>query len=207
MGVYLECYEEVLVEGVWLFAGEMIPNPRYRPDPGLWADDPHAEREFMPRPLFESNSKELAAILTGVGDVIRSSEPYTPVVPRRGLPSDLSPQVAEWLRLDHDDSVDENWFTRGELEALGWETRIMKRRAMVDPRVAGLFSGCPRGFPSTNWPKDLPVSFAEWQRDGITVEWLESYAEIAPDFHEDVPPRLAALGPPEGVRLVVASYW
>ncbi|WP_165250139.1 hypothetical protein [Paludisphaera soli] len=162
----------------------------------------------MPRPLFESYSKELAAILTGAGDVIRSSEPYTPVVPRRGLPSDLSQHLSDWLRpLEHDDSVHASWFTRAELGAFGWETRIMRRRAMVDPRVAGLFAGCPRGFPASSWPKDLPISYAGWRRDGITVEWLESYAEIAPDFHEDVPPRLAALGSPEGVRLVVASYW
>ncbi len=80
-------------------------------------------------------------------------------------------------------------------------------RAMVEARVADLFTGCPRGFPLEKWPAGVPVSVAEWKRDGVEVEWLESYAEIVLEFYGDVMPRLASLGPADQVRLVVAANW
>jgi hypothetical protein len=52
-----------------------------------------------------------------------------------------------------------------------------------------------------------PIRSAEWMRDGVVVEWLESYAEIVPDFCAEVLPRLAAAGDPDGVRLVVTASW
>lgn len=198
MAVDIYGYAELSRNSVWEFLGDMVPNPERRYDP----DEP----DLMPSPLFHSCQKELAAILTDTLNPIRSSVPYTPVTPRRGLPSDLSAPLAEWFRRDeHYEGFATNWFTRRELEAFGWEERIMRRRAMVDPRAAGLFTGCPRGFPLANWPAGVQVSFAECSLDGVEVEWLESYAEIVSEFYREVLPRLAGLGSPDQVRLVVSA--
>src|SRR5947209_2754087 len=102
MGVQIYGYAEVSPNGVWEFAGGMVPNPEHQYDP----DEP----DLMPSPLFHSFVKELAAILTDSGNPIRSSVPYTPVVPRRGLPSDLSAQLAGWLRRhEHEEWFATNW--------------------------------------------------------------------------------------------------
>lgn len=206
MGVVIYGYAEVRHGAVWEFSGEMGPNPERTYEPDL-DDYPPDQPELMPQPLFESYSKELAAILTGSGNPIRSSVPYTPVACLRGLPSDLSAELASWLRHDGDARYTDTWFTRRELDAFGWQDRIMRRRAMVDPRVAALFAGCPRGFPLANWPAGVPVSYAEYQRGGVAVEWLESYAEIVPEFCRDMLPRLANVGSPDNARLVVSACW
>jgi hypothetical protein len=178
----------------------MVPNPEREYDP----DEP----ELMPGELFHSNHKELAAILTNTGKPIRSSEPYTPVVPRRGLPTDLSSELSAWLRRHEGESwFGTTWFTAREAVDFGWADRVMRRQAYVTPQAAPLFADCPRGFPWDRWPAGVPVSYAGWSRDGVEVEWLESYAEIVPEFARDVLPQLAALGPPDQVRLVVAASW
>ena len=89
----------------------------------------------------------------------------------------------------------------------GGDDRIMRRQAYVTPQAAPLFKGCPRGFPLARWPADVPITFAGWSRDGVEVQWLQSYAEIVPEFVRDVLPQLAALGPPDQVRLVVEASW
>lgn|GEM_PF-4996361 len=76
MGVDLYGYTEVSTDGRWEFAGQMVPSPEREYD----SDEP----ELMRGALFHSYHKELAAILTDTGNPIRSSEPYTPIVPRRG---------------------------------------------------------------------------------------------------------------------------
>ncbi|HEX7446318.1 MAG TPA: hypothetical protein VF306_02165 [Pirellulales bacterium] len=207
MGVTIFGYAEVLRSAAWDFVGEMAPNPAHIYDADL-DDYPPEQPEFMPQPLFESYHKELAAILTGLDNPIRSSVPYTPVASPRGLPPDLSTEVARWLRRHKaDPSFTHTWFTRRELDGFGWEDRIMRRRAMVDRRAASLFADCPCGFPLANWPADVPVSYAGFIRGGVEVEWLESYAEIVPEFYREVLPRLAVLGPPDDVRLVLCASW
>lgn len=81
----------------------------------------------------------------------------------------------------------------------------MRRRAMVDPRGRPVHR-LPAGFPLADWPAGVPVAYAEWSRGGVEVEWLESYAEIVSECDSDVLPRLAALGPPDQVRLVVSAF-
>ncbi|WP_020475657.1 hypothetical protein [Zavarzinella formosa] len=206
MGVDIYGYAEALVAGRWAFVGRMVPNPDREYD----ADEP----ELMPEQLFHSYHKELAAILTDSGNPIRSSEPYVPIVPRRGFPADLSPELAGWLsryKIEEWHSGRQwffpTWFTAREAAGFGWTKRIMRRRAYVAPQAAPLFAGCPRGFPWDHWPADVPVSYAGWSRDGIEVEWLETYAEIVPEFVGQVLPQFVRLGPPDQVRMVVVALW
>ena len=200
MGVDVYGYVEVHSSGQWAFAAGTVDNPERANDP----DEP----AVMPEPLFHSYQKELAAILTDTGNPIRSSEPYIPVVPRRGLPPDMSPVLSAWFMRDEDaSSSGATWFTAREAVEFGWADRIMRRRAHVPTQAAPLFADCPRGFPWTRWPAGVPVSYAAWSRDGIEVEWLESYEEIVPTFARDVLPQLAAFGPLDQVRLIVLASW
>ncbi len=200
MGVDIYGYAEVAPAGRWVFRGQMVSNPEWNYEPN--------EPEVMPEPLFHSNNKELAAILTDTGNPIRASEPYTPVVPRRGLLQDLSPELEAWLRRhEGEDWFEATWFTAREAVEFGWINRIMRRRAYVVPQVASLFAGCPRGFPLTKWPADVHISYAGGMRDGVEVEWLETYAEIVPEFVCDVLPQLNKLGLTDQVRLVVVASW
>lgn len=140
MAVDIYGFAEMLTGGMWTLVGDMVPNPERR-----WNPD---EPELMPELFFHSIHKELAAILVDTGFPIRSSEPYAPVVAKRGLPKDLSPELAAWFGRDPSEPpLDANWFTAGEARAFGWSERIMRRRAYVPVEAAPLFRGCPRGFP------------------------------------------------------------
>jgi hypothetical protein len=201
MGISIAGFLEVSRGDAWEFAGEMVPNPDHSYD----ADEP----AVMPKPLFESDHRELAAILAGVGNPIRSKEPFVPIAEARGLPPDPSPEVATWLGRWAADpayaaSFAASWCTARELLEFDWTGRIMQRQAMVDGRVAHLFAGRRRGFPRSEWPKDVQVSYAVWKRDGVEVEWEESYAEIVGDFYSAILPQLRLYGPPDDVRVVLS---
>ncbi len=199
MGVTLEGFAEVRSKGRWTLAGWTVPNPLHRFDP----DEPRR----MPEPIFESDQKELAAILMDTGRPIRSAEPYAGLVPRRGTPADVSPDLAAWLtRPTADESASITWFTASEARAFDW-SRFVRRRAYVPREAAHLFGGCPRGFPWDTWPPAIPVRIAEWSRDGEQVEWLESYEQVVSWFVHRILPRLDALGPHDDVRMIVTANW
>ena len=201
MGVWIEGFVEVPLDGVWEFAGRMIPNILHSPD------EPE-EPERVPEPFFQSEWKPLAAILGGVYRSIRSREPFVQVCETRGLPPDLSAELAAHLgpRVGNQ-GFSTTWYLVRELLDFDWTGRIQHCRAMVDPRAAHLFAGSPRGFPRKGWPEGASLGSAEWMRDGVTVEWEESYAEIADEFYADVLPRLRAQGPADEVRIVLCFDW
>jgi hypothetical protein len=200
MGVLIDGFLEVSCDGGWNFVGEMVDNSEHSFDPG--------EPGMMPKPLFRSGHKELAAILAGVSNPIRSKEAFVPVAGIRGLPSDLSSEVAAWLRSWADDpAFAASWCTARELLEFDWTGRIMQRQAMVDRRVAHLFAGGRRGFPWREWPQDVPMSCAAWMRDGVEVQWEESYAEIVGGFYSAILPQLKLHGSADEVRVVLSFFW
>lgn len=97
---------------------------------------------------------ELAAILTDTGNPVRSSEPYIPVVPRRGLPPDLSAELSAWFRQHEGESwFATTWFRAGETAAFAWNDRIMQRRAYAPPQAA------PRAaLVASRWQVGRPAS-------------------------------------------------
>ncbi len=196
--VDIEGYLELLRDGRWIFGGKMVANPEKQYDPEA--------PELRPEAFFESDQKALAAILTGSGN--RSSTDYTPVVPRRGFPEDLSPELQTWRSIYMGNPV-ANWFTGQELAEFDMKGRTMRQSGMAnDPRVvAYILSGRRRGLLVGGWLADLRISIAGWMPFGGTVEWIESYAETVAEFYQDVPQRLAAAGPPNEVRLVVTASW
>lgn len=200
MAVDLYCYVERYDGGRWRLEGDLVPN-------GERKFDPDAPR-LAPSPVLHSVSKELAAILVDTGSAIRAVEPYTAIVPRRGKPHDLSPELAEYFRyFEGDDATVFSWFTARELATFDLSARIMTRQAYVPPEAAPLFAGCPFGFPLKDWPQGTPVSIAGWSRDGVEVCWRESYATIVQEFVDVVPAALAKSGTPDANRLVVVANW
>lgn len=178
----------------------MVPNGERRYDP----DAP----ELAPSPVLHSDHKELASILVDTGWAIRAVEPYTPVVPRRGRPVDLSKELADFFHFfDGDEGTVFSWFTAEELDTFGLNNRVMIRQAYVPAEAASLFQGCPFGFPLQDWPKGVPVSIAGWSKKGTEVTWKETYATIVKEFVDVVPFQLAKVGRPKDTRLVVMANW
>ena len=176
----------------------MIPNEEKSYDP----DAP----ELVPSHVLHSVNKELAAILVDTGWAIRSVEPYTPIVPRRGRPVDLCQQLADYFHsFDGDDGTVFSWFTTEELNAFDLNTRVMTRQAYVPTEAASLFRSGPFGFPLQDWPSGVPVTIADWSRDGTEVNWKETYATIIKEFVDVVPVQLAMAGPPAKTRLVMMA--
>jgi len=120
----------------------------------------------------------------------------------------ICPELLEYFRyFDDDDATVYSWFTASELSAFDLSSRIMTRQAYVPTQAASLFDNCPFGFPLDRWPEDIPVSTAEWSRDGIEVQWKETYATIVKEFVDVIPPALVASGLPDATRLVVQANW
>lgn len=200
MAVDIYCYTERKEGDKWHLVGGLIPNDGRQYDP----DAP----EFAPSPVLHSIDKELASILVDTGWAIRAVEPYTPVVPRRGKPRDLSRELAEYFRyFDNDAATVYSWFTVSELCNFNLSSRVMMRQAYVPAEAANPFANCPFGFPSDQWPDGVPLSIAGWSRDGVEVRWQETYAAIISDFNDTVPSALTKAGPPDFVRLIVQANW
>lgn len=162
---------------------------------------------LVPRPLYESDQKELAAILLGIYGRIRSTEGYQTVPASPSLPDDLSPEIKLYFAsLDaHSDGQPARCLLANDLLRFGWESRTMLCRAYVDPRVTHLFPRGQVGFPLASWPAEIPISYSEWSRNGVCVEWSETYASIVRGFVREVLPALAAHGSP--TRLLVTASW
>ncbi|MCE9563553.1 MAG: hypothetical protein K8U57_16045 [Planctomycetes bacterium] len=201
MGVDTYGYVEVLTAGRWTFTGRMVPNPDGEYDP--------TEQRLMPEELFHTDHKELAAILTHTGNPIRSSEPYTPVVPRRGLPPDLSSELSAWLRRYESESwfdaawFTTTWFTAREAAEFGWDNRLMRRQAYVTPQAAALFDGCPRGFPWARWPAGVPISYAQWSREGSRSSGWSHTRKSS----RSLPTTFSRSSPRLGLRTRCGSSW
>jgi hypothetical protein len=200
LAVDVYCYIERRTDLEWRFTGNVLPNEERQYD----SDAP----VLAPSYVLHSVNKELASILVDTGWAIRAIEPYTPVVPRRGRPADLSAELSGYFRFfDGDAGTVFSWFTTEELNAFGLNTRIMIRKAFVPTKAASLFKGCPFGFPLQDWPRGVPVKIAGWSRDGTEVTWKEAYSTIIQEFVDVVPAQLAMAGPPDETRLIVMANW
>ncbi|VTS07642.1 Uncharacterized protein OS=Ktedonobacter racemifer DSM 44963 GN=Krac_5288 PE=4 SV=1 [Tuwongella immobilis] len=200
MAVDVSGYAEVYSDRQWRFFGQLIPPPEREYDP----DQP----EMMPEKLFHSTLKRVAAVLIKAGNPSPSSEPSSPAVPRRGLPPDLSPELSSWLRpLEGELGFETNWFTASEVSAFGWGTGIVRRRAFVRPEAAPLFADCPIGFPFAKWPAGIPISYADWSKDWVEVEWLETESEDVARLLHPLLPNLTSIAEPDHVRFIVTASW
>lgn len=200
MGTDIEMYAEVRDGGRWRLAEPLVANEDY----GGPGDDP-PQPELMPLGLYNDRNRALFAILGQGAGPHYSEGPYHPVAPLRGLPPDVSPEVAAFARSRHDELFGQGWLGLDELLAFDWHGQVIQKVAMVVPDVAHLFEGNPLGFPYSRWPAGEQISYSSWTRPGVSVRWRETYAEAAgSEFLGDVLPYLESFGPPGCVRIV---FW
>src|SRR6185436_2449862 len=132
MGIDVYMYAECRAGGGWTLC-EPLTAERYVSLPGELPDG-----YLAPAPLYAVRNYPLFAILAGITNRTNSVSPYDVLGPRRGLPSDLSPELRDWsARFGVIDAP--SWFLLGELERFPWRDRRIRKQAMVDVSVAGRF--------------------------------------------------------------------
>jgi hypothetical protein len=109
-------------------------------------------------------------------------------------------------RIYLDNGVAVTYLEADELLNFGWEQRTIRRRAYVDRKAAHLFQPHRYEFPWKEWPKDVPPSYAEWSKNGVQVEWTETYADIMSDFLKVAIP-LVLTGADEPQRRLIATAY
>jgi hypothetical protein len=125
-----------------------------------------------------------------------------PIVLPRGLPLDVSPEVATLATVYGDDAHNASWLLLSEVLAYDWQAFTgIRRKRKVGAEMARLI------HPDMPWPSHLEVHWrCEASDDGELVTWLETYAEMAEsEFMADVLDKLQrSTDNPDAVRLV---YW
>jgi len=182
----------------WVLCEPLTPNTEYHPVAAS------SDLLLEPQPVYDTRNYALFAILADVRNPAHSDESYQPIAPRRGLPTDISAELAAWAADEEAYAFGHTWYLLSELQAFPWHERKITKRAMVAPRVAPLFAGGQGSFPREQWPADEPISYADWLSGGVEVTWLETYAESAgQEFLENTLPVLASYGGADAVRVVL----
>jgi hypothetical protein len=167
-------------------------------------EDP-LERPLEPQGFFHDQNYSLFGVLADVRNDMFWRPKMVPISMPRGLPPDLSPELAAWANW-FGETDDPSWLLLRELEEFPWDTMTCQCVAMVKPELAVLFGDPSLPFPLSRWPSDEPRLYAgHIERDGVKVEWTATYAEqIGTWFVVDVVNRLRSYGPSDEVRVV---FW
>jgi hypothetical protein len=151
----------------------------------------------------------LAGVRNGIGFAsIKTGEPITPIADPRGLPEDVSAEVKaesdEWGVDGHSHS----WLTLAELDAVPWQTNLIRLCGFVDPRQFQEYEERgepgswghpldPRGFRQVTNDEmreliaknDLELPESEWHSTTIggtlyltEVAWSHTWAEVATEL-------------------------
>lgn len=195
MGTDIHIYAEKRKSNKWVLCEPMEIRKSYsRPKPRL-----------KPKEIYGIRNYALFAILANVNNPAYSAEPYECISTPRGLPLDISKELKVWADWWKKSAFGYSWLNLKELQDFDWQGKQIIKKAMVDKDVAALFGDGLHRFPYHLWPKETPISYALCSKDGITVTWLETYAESAGiEFTEDVIGKLCSYGSPNEVRVV---FW
>lgn len=206
MGTDIRCYAERRVNGKWELCEPLVPNPDYYPaDPSdpPYADDA-SEPEFKPQEIYDERNYSVFAIIADIRNGSHSDEDYESIAPQRGLPEDISNELAEWANYWAQYAYGFTWCSFAELLNFPWKQKSIKKKAMVDPRAAYLFNNGSDSFPHLLWPRDVRKEYAGYMKGGVTVTWRATYEESAGSyFLVNTFEKLASFGKPEDVRLVM----
>lgn len=211
MGTDIYLYAEIKKDGAWHLLGELKENREYYPE-----DNPNSQ-PLNPVELYNGRNYDLFSILADVrnpnGKTL-DNKPFDVIAPPRGLPEDLSAEIRNWLKNWEYEDDDESgvgssgvgspsWLLLSEVLQFDWDGKVMHYEAMVDARVARLFEES-KPFPYSKWPKEIPISYSTYQRDGVIVRWTDTYADsVGKDFMELLN-TLKQHGEPSQIRLV---FW
>lgn len=174
MGVDITFFaEERLPDGTWSIAGDLVPNLDYYPDDPDFAGEP----EFVPPALDINRCSPLFSVLANVNNT-RTATPFEFISLPRGIPVDASAVTRKWFAAWEGDAFAASWLTLDEIDSFDWN-RVKQHYGCVDAGVAHLFENNPMGFPFSEWPKNLQVSYSDAKEDAGNVSWRATYAESA----------------------------
>jgi hypothetical protein len=230
MGADIHDYAEVRRAGRWEKVGAVFLNPRYdcsKPSPLLcWVDAQRFEEDFHPRrgepcgPECYARNPQLTdqpfvardycvfAILAGVRNYsTEAGDAFVPVAPPRGLPGDVSPEVARLSEFWDGDGHSHSWLTLREVLAYDW-SRTVTYRGFVDAREYLAFKDHGRptqgysmgtgGRVVSNRAMEKAIAAGRDAGCATEVEWGETCVTSAADFWDrTVPALLGLLVPPE----------
>lgn len=197
MGTDISCYVEKKVEGGWSLGEPLEPNP-------YWSEAfPEEEPKMVPQPLFTTRNYALFSIMANVCNPMRALEPFDFVSQPRGFPDEASSELRAYYHFERENVHSASWLLVTEMLDFNWG-RTIRRRGVVEPRVAHLFPPDRVGFPIEGWPQGVPISVAD-AGTGTEVRWTETYRQAAgPELFETILPKLATYGPADAVRIV---FW
>ncbi|MBF2002798.1 MAG: hypothetical protein IGS38_18995 [Synechococcales cyanobacterium M58_A2018_015] len=211
MGTDIYLYAEIKKHGTWQplsLAEQGEHRPEYCPesDPEDYLDS----QLSAPVEIYNSRNDDLFAIL---GDVRNptgrtlNDQPFDVIAPPRGLPEDLSIEIRsmlnDWECETGSGVSGPSWLLLSEVLEFDWYGKFMCYQAMVDARVAHLFEES-KPFPYDPWPKEIPIGYATYMRDGVIVRWTDTYADAAGQDFMDLLNTLKQQGEPSQIRLV---FW
>ncbi len=196
MGIDIALFaEEQRVDG-WHFLGTMAPNPY----PMTEAEE--IEPAWRPVNLYDSRNRALFHLLGFEGLGVHEAQPLPMIAPLRRLPHNLSPDIQAWRQYFDVDALG-SWLLLSEVLAFPWQ-QARRKEAMVSRRAAPLFADPTAAFPFDRWPADEQLSYSQYKRGGVTVQWTETYAESAGSFLTDLAIPLRQRHPLSVIRFV---FW
>ena len=196
MGIIMGMFAERRLHDSWHFLGEVEKET-----------DPEHQLTYSPETLYNTENVSLCSILADVRNEGLLEEKYDCITSRRGLPDDLSPELKTFAeeRENRGTSTITSWLTLQELITFDWG-KIRKQYAIVDKRVVHLFHP-ERGFPWSEWPQGIEISYSPTAQAYANVSWTETYADAAgPDFMELVDKMAQTYGPTDDVRFIL-WFW
>jgi hypothetical protein len=196
MSTDIMMYAEIEIDGTW----QILREPPHDLDP----IDSNTRQPDLSPVYYDRQNYELFAILADernpTGRTV-DNRLFEIVAAPRGLPEDLSPELGDALSGEKI----AGWLLLAEVLEFDWYGKVMQYEAMVDARVAHLFEESKPFPPADLWPKDIPIGYAVWDCDGVTVRWTDTYAAAAEDFM-DFLEKLRQLGELSKIRLVF-RFW
>ncbi len=201
MSTDISMYVEVERDSTW----HLLTEPEASEPKDIENTSPHEPKPHEPKEVyFSEQNYDLFAILADVRNPTGRTldhQRFDVIAPWRGLPNDLSPALRSYFA----DDTHATWLLLSEVLQFDWHGKVMQYEAMVDARVAHLFEES-KPFPDHDrWPQDIPISYAIWDSDGVTVRWTDTYAVAAGTFL-DFLETLKPYGEPSKIRLVF-EFW
>lgn len=209
MGCDIHMYPEVKRDGKWCDLYKFEPD-QHAAQP--WAADRNNYYGY------DGRNYSLFGMLAGV----RRPE-MNVIAERRGLPLDASPIVVSEIgggENDYGDFHSHSWLTLKEILDFDWsQTATLERTVDAKAFEAWRGVGPPKGvycggvsgansvtlLPSEYLALRAANALHAGRNYNVTIEWQETYRDLAGDFLETTVERLKTLDPnPENVRIVFA---
>lgn len=214
MGCDIHCYAEVKKKGKWEKVGSIFKDPSYDWYKENYEEIPYYVHEFTDSP-YDGRNYSLFAMLAGV----RNDYNIIPISKRKGLPSDISPEIRGEYSIWEYDGHSPSWLTVKELKEYDWKNKIAEYCGWLNVGEYEKFKAGEKNFSYgkdvggtavvkiSQQEADLRLSKNDFEKNKsyyIFCEWTEPYYQSAEFFVDDIIPTLESLGSPEDVRIV---FW